>query len=310
MIPELPHAISFSGGKSSGRMLRLLMDTHSDFDKRFMVLFCNTGKEHDATLDFVHDVETRWGINIHWLEYCRIPSRDLSENWFRAGRKRSNLKKAQEKDEYAHWWREVNYLTASRRTDTNTPFDVLLEWANQLPNVQTRQCSVQMKLRTMQRFLGYHGIFEFNSYIGMRADEAHREMEVLVNIEKGEHPNFPLIRAGIHKSNVEEFWKNHPFTLRIPELLGNCDLCFLKKRWKRVAIAKMDPSAAIWWRDKEDVFAKKCVGAGAFFRKGESYQGVINDAAHPQLALDDQEEDNPCGCAAGGYRAFGDKDEI
>ena len=30
------------------------------FNKEFTVCFCNTGKERNETLDFVHEVEMRW----------------------------------------------------------------------------------------------------------------------------------------------------------------------------------------------------------------------------------------------------------
>ncbi len=32
-----------------------------------IVCFANTGKEEEATLQFVHDCAKNWGVEIHWL---------------------------------------------------------------------------------------------------------------------------------------------------------------------------------------------------------------------------------------------------
>lgn len=49
-----PRLISFSGGRSSAMMLKILADNGlRDTDH---VVFANTGKERHETLDFVHEV--------------------------------------------------------------------------------------------------------------------------------------------------------------------------------------------------------------------------------------------------------------
>jgi hypothetical protein len=207
-MSELANIVSFSGGQTSGFMLRRLMDTEPDFDKRFLVVFENTGREHDATLDFVRDVEKHWGVRVIWLEYTQVPAIEIDPELVPEGRKRSNLIKQQEQGLSAHWFKEVNYETAARRGQRG-PFDDLLEWANVLPNVQTRSCSVQLKIRTRDRYLRANGIGAFNSYIGIRADEAHRKLEILANIDKYETPVFPLIDGGIKKPEVNAWWDNH-----------------------------------------------------------------------------------------------------
>lgn len=306
----LPKIISFSGGQTSGYMLRREIDKigHSEFLKQFTTIFCNTGKEHDKTLDFVHEVETRWEIPIVWLEYCRIPAIEIKSEWLPTNRKRANLLKAQDSKENAHWFKIVGFHNAKRSNQIG-PFDELLEWANGLPNVRTRRCSVQMKIRTMHRFLNFNGIIDHSSFIGIRNDEAHRKIEILSNLEKGEHPEFPLIDSKVVLKQVNDFWDSHPFNLTIPNHMGNCDLCFLKARWKRVAAAKADPKAAQWWRDWETKKASQGVtGDGARFVAGKSYQAIINDAMQPGLFDDQEEQDIPCSCAVGGYRAKDDEE--
>lgn len=303
-----PKVVQFSGGQTSGFLLRRLMDANpSTFDSEFIVCFENTGKEHNATLDFVHEVETKWGVKIVWLQYCRVPAINISVESIPEGRARSNLIKKQNCGDDAHWFKIVNYNTAARSIDKDTPFDVLLNWVNTLPNVQTRICSVQMKVRTRDRFLRHSGIMEFDSFIGIRADESDRVAEILANIDRYECPVFPLVNDGITKKDVDGWWDEHPFKLGIPNYLGNCMFCFLKKYWKRLRVAKDYPSEIEWAAQWEEIFAKKCQGNGSQFKMGETYRSILNDSRHPEFDFGD--DDISCSCSIGGYRNKSDSDD-
>ena len=49
-----PTVISFSGGRTSAFMLYKVLEAHHmSLPPEAKVIFCNTGKEHEATLDFV-----------------------------------------------------------------------------------------------------------------------------------------------------------------------------------------------------------------------------------------------------------------
>lgn len=52
-----PKVLSFSGGLTSGYMLRREIDRIEidEYRKQFTTIFCNTGKEHDVTLDVTHE---------------------------------------------------------------------------------------------------------------------------------------------------------------------------------------------------------------------------------------------------------------
>ena len=67
---ETPGVINFSGGRTSGYMLRKILDA---FDNKLPddlpVVFANTGKEMPQTLDFVHDCSTHWDVPIVWVEW-------------------------------------------------------------------------------------------------------------------------------------------------------------------------------------------------------------------------------------------------
>ena len=71
---DLPHIVRFSGGRSSGMMLMMMLE--SDMlrrDRGDVVLFSNTSAEHPATYAFVRScarISERAGIPFFWLEYA------------------------------------------------------------------------------------------------------------------------------------------------------------------------------------------------------------------------------------------------
>jgi len=303
----LQKVLSFSGGQTSGYMLRREIERIGidRYREEFITIFCNTGKEHDSTLDFVHEVETRWKVPIVWLEYTRIPAIDINPELVPRGRKEANLRKAQAQGLSAHWFKEVNYFTAARDSDEHGPFDEMLEWAAAMPNVRGRSCSAFLKIRNIAKYLHSLGIHEWEDYIGIRYDEAHRALEITANRDdKGRFAKFPLIDSQTTKAHVDYWWNQHPFRLNIANHEGNCRGCFLKAKWKRLLWAKENPKSAQWWSDWEKKKrASGMSGDGATFQKGKTYEALIHEANQPTLFdVDMTEEDVPCSCAVGGYR--------
>ena len=291
------NAASISGGRTSGKMLRDLLDAGVPIHP----MFCNTGKERDETLDFVHEIEVRWNVPITWLEYTRVPARSIDPMVYPHPKSQSTVREQQDAGESTHWFRVVNYETARRRTDHWTPFDELLGWANVLPNVRTRMCSVQMKVRTMMRYLFSQGIYEWTDHIGIRFDEQHRALEILANAPQYRHAAFPLVDAKVTEADVFAFWAAQPFDLQLDSIQGNCDLCFLKARHKRVKIARDDPASLIWWEGQEEIFKTKAHGEGRYFRSGEPYAYIRTLAEYPMLPFDEDDIDVPCGCGDKGF---------
>lgn len=65
-----PALISFSGGRTSGYMLRQILDAHGgDLPSDVHVVFADTGQEHPATYAFVRDVGEWLGVEIHTVAY-------------------------------------------------------------------------------------------------------------------------------------------------------------------------------------------------------------------------------------------------
>lgn len=132
--------------------------------------------------------------------------------------------------------------------------------------------------------------------IGLRADEpkrvARRRAAEADNDQRWTDV-MPLAKAGIAKAHVLAFWAAQDFDLQLPvdekgdTIGGNCDLCFLKGKAKKLALIKADPRRAEWWIGEER-------RTGATFRPhGETYEklhlAVIQDAPACRVASDDDD---------------------
>lgn len=297
--------VLFSGGRTSGLMLKKLIDQYPDFHERFLVCFANTGKEMPQTLDFVHEVEVRERISIVWLEYNNIKAGLIPAGIFPTERRNKNLARATSAGQTAHWFNVVNYETASR---DGKPFDKMLNWASVLPNQGARMCSVQLKIRTVMRYLFSIGLKEYAPIIGIRKDEEHRVLEILASADAFEHPQFPMVDWLVDENEVLKFWRENDYDLKLESYQGNCDLCFLKATHKRIRIARENPELIGWWKDWEATKSNTCDGDGKFFRKGQPYSKIEQLATQTGfLELPANDVDISCSCVERGFRKDSDE---
>ena len=212
-----PAVISFSGGRSSAYMLHEILKAH-DFElpDYVKVIFANTGKEMPQTLDFVKDVGLNWEVDIVWLEYT--------------GKKQ---------------FRQVTYETASR---SGEPFAQLITDKNYLPNMMARFCTSELKVLTIERYMGGD---DFLTVVGIRGDEPRRAAKM----RSKDNYSVPLADDGVTENDIRSFWNEQHFDLAMPpagvNTLSNCDLCFLKGYSIKQSIVEHDPSIADWWVDQE-----------------------------------------------------------
>lgn len=285
---DAPLVVSFSGGRTSGRMLRLLLDSERKPD---LVLFANTGREREETLEFIHACETRWAIEIVWLEYTT-----------------GELFDGQDPNTPHHRWRRVNYRTAHRVNQPNRPFDQLDEWMSVLPNVQARACTAQLKTKTMRRYLESIGLTSWRSAIGIRADETHRTIEIISGSPSFIRCEFPLIDLGITEVDVMEYWQSQDFDLGLGQDEGNCDGCFLKSFGKLVNIERRRPGTLKWWDEWEKRKTAGGCQAGGRFRDDRSFARIIEMAERPTLLDEMPDDEIGCSCTEGGWRDVDDDD--
>lgn len=220
-----PATIAFSGGRTSGYMLWRILRAHGGrLPDDVVACFANTGKERPETLDFVRDCAANWNVHVNWLEWRN------SEVGVEV----------------------VNHNSASRNGE---PFNALIEKRRYLPNGVTRFCTIELKIRTQQRFIeANYGWPTWINVIGFRADEMRRVNKACARDETSKdkfRTVAPLAKAGITKAGVMAFWQAQPFDLRLQSHEGNCDLCFLKNRAKLRTIMYDRPDLAGWWIEQE-----------------------------------------------------------
>lgn len=251
-----PAVVSFSGGRTSGLMLYRILESHGGtLPDDVKVVFCNTGRELPETLDFVERCSCEWGVPITWLEYRHAGPR---------------------KPTFA----VVDYATADRTGETfETAVTARSGDSGFLPNVMVRYCTIEMKIKTLIRYLRSLGWVAWTNAIGFRADEPQRVAKARAgaNREKREDAVFPMHAAGMGRADVAAFWKSHPFDLQLGSDEGNCDFCFLKGTEKIVRLMRKRPERAGWWIGME-------AARGTRFRNDRpSYATLFQQSQEPQL---------------------------
>lgn len=273
---EGPALISFSGGRSSGYMLKHIIDAHGGtLPDNVKVAFSNTGKEMPETLDFVQECSSHWNVPIAWLEYD--PDAEFKT-------------------------RIVSHNSASRNGE---PFKKVIDKRGHLPNPVTRFCTVELKIRRAYfyacRILGWdHWI----NVIGFRGDEMRRVNKMGKRNDRWTEIA-PMAEAGVAKRDVQKWWNEQPFDLRLPNIdgrtpLGNCDLCFLKGEATLRGIMREKPELSKWWAEAEaeaEAIASK--PGGAKFRIDRpSYAEMASSVKNQFDWIFDEtyEQDRDCNC--------------
>jgi len=245
--------LSFSGGRTSAYML-----ANYETD---LAIFCNTGKEAEGTLDFVRKCGEYFEKEIIWLEY-----NPHSINKFDI----------------------VTFETASRNGE---PFEKLIKKNKFLPNQQMRFCTVEMKAKTIKRYLKNYlklDINDVNMFLGIRKDEPKRYFKLKDSNRNGWENTMPLFKDNITKKHIIEFWQKQPFDLNINSHEGNCDLCFLKGLTKKIELLRQNPKIANWWIEMEKTI-------NGTFNKDYSVETILNMSQN-QINLFENQNDIECFC--------------
>jgi 3'-phosphoadenosine 5'-phosphosulfate sulfotransferase (PAPS reductase)/FAD synthetase len=284
--------VAFSGGRTSGMMLRYILDTE---EQQPLVLFANTGRERDETLDFVHNVEKQWDCPVVWLQLTLAPP-DIS---FIKCIPSERTRVSYAKSKLVFWYEQVDYTSACRHKDSDSPFDKVIANRAILPNAVSRYCSSEMKVRTMQRYLWHNGIYRFRNAIGFRSDEPDRAYDLIYSSDRNKdcHLEFPLMRMGMTKEDVDLFWKQQNFDLGIQSYEGNCHLCFLKKRRSLLRLIHEKPELAEWWRQIEEQKGKTTkTPQGGQFNRNFSIQDLVEESFFYEPESEDTVDAMQCAC--------------
>lgn len=209
-------SISFSGGKTSAYMTKMLLD-HCEVhepDIEIIVTFVNTGQEHEETLKFVDRCDREFGFNVVWLEAVIDPRPGVGPRY-----------------------KIVDFATANR---DGKPYEDYIK-KHGLPNREYKQCNSRLKTEPMEAFRRRHLKWKKGTYsvaVGIRNDEMDR---VSLKAMREEGVFYPCIDADVRKHDVREWWALQSFNLNIPEHWGNCIWCWKKSNRKLLTIAKNNP---------------------------------------------------------------------
>lgn len=249
--------ISFSGGKTSALLTKIIKEQYAQFWDEIVVAFMNSGWEHAKTLEYVHKCDKQYGFGVVWLE-------------------------AEVNPEVGEGTRHkvVTFETASREGE---PFERVIEKYG-IPNNQYPHCTRELKQAPLTSYLRFIG-WEANSYntaIGIRADEIDRISPKWIR-EAG--AIYPLIDLGIRKQDVLAWELSEPVRLGIPEHYGNCTWCWKKSFRKLATAAREVPGILDFPARMEALHANTGRGEGdrRFFRGRKTTADILAMAADPAL---------------------------
>lgn len=235
--------VSFSGGRTSAYMARRLLDNRKPEDDLIFVI-ANSGQEDERTLIFADRCDREWGLNLVWIE-AEVPP-TLGEG-------------------IRH--RIVTFETADRTGYAS--FEPMISKYG-IPNKPFPHCSKYLKKRPIESYAKSIGWKkgDYQTAIGIRADEIDRQSSEAA----AQGLIYPLLRWGVKKPFILQWWRAQPFDLDLEERNGNCRTCWKKSRRKLLTIAAEDPNAFSFMAEMEARYQfagpRPDKGPHRFFRDG------------------------------------------
>lgn len=216
--------ISFSGGRTSAFMAKLVLELPKYKKSNIIVVYANTGKENEETLKFIDKCDKEFKLDLVWIEADVIHEKGKGTNY-----------------------KIVTFETASRKGE---PFEQVIKKYG-LPSKLYRHCTRELKEVIITKYGKFiFGTTDFYQAIGIRADEPHR-------IGSNKNKFYPLAEMGFTEDIIRNWWDRQSFDLELKDYQGNCDLCFLKSIRKKLTILEEDESKSIWWDKMEKLYAKE-----------------------------------------------------
>jgi 3'-phosphoadenosine 5'-phosphosulfate sulfotransferase (PAPS reductase)/FAD synthetase len=222
MEQEKTLLVSFSGGRTSAFMLKLIFeaDRYKDFKK--VVLFANTSKEKEETLIFVKQVSENFNIPVIWLEAKIHPEKGVGTTFSIA-----------------------SFKEAKREGELYT--EMINKYG--LPSSTTPFCTRELKQQPMVTYMKSLGLKNWSTAVGIRKDELHRKKQANQRLK---NPIYPLIDLfPCDERFIRSWWNRQTFDLKLKDYQGNCDLCFKKSLRKKLTLLAEEPELASYWNEQE-----------------------------------------------------------
>lgn len=223
MTTQKPILISFSGGRTSAFMAKFLMEYEPYQSIPKVVCFANTGKEFEATLEFVENCDREFGLNVVWLEANVNPEKGSGTSF-----------------------KVCDFLSASRNGE---PFEAVIKKYG-IPAKQFPHCTRELKQKPIKKYMQSLGYKKWITALGIRHDEPHR-----INRRPDGNtmaPFLPLVDIlKVDEAFIRNWWDRQSFDLDLKDYQSNCDLCWKKSKRKRLTLISEKSNTAEWWKNME-----------------------------------------------------------
>lgn len=243
-----PLLVSFSGGRTSAYMTKLILDNWRD-RYQIHVVFANTGLEHPKTLEFIRNCDEQFGFGTVWIESVINQERGIGPGF-----------------------RVVTFDTAARNGE---PFEGFIR-KHGIPNPVMLGCTRSLKHYPMLAWMRAHGLSEktCKTAIGIRADEKRRVSDAAAD----RNIIYPLVDEWpTDKQDVLSWWEDQPFDLGIEEFEGNCRGCFKKSKRKHFLQMEKDPSVYDWHARMEELYSTVNSTSHRYFFRGDQSTAMLRE---------------------------------
>lgn len=248
-------------------MTLFALELANRYGMEFECLFCDTGNEHEATLDYVNEFAHRMGFKITWLKA------NFSAN---IARRRLFVEQS---DSYMDEVRErvLRYLYP-----TGNPFLDLCLWKGRFPSVTRRYCTVYLKVLTArEQYIDplLDGSHIVESWQGVRAEESAYRAALPKRSMEDENLTIvrPLLRWSVTK--VLAMHRRHNMPMNPLYKMGmfrvGCMPCINARKDEIFRIASRFPQHIDRIREWEwQVSQVSKLGGSTFFHKGSMSAAV------------------------------------
>jgi len=212
---------SVSAGYSSVMMAIKMRDWFPDH--KIINVMANTSKERPESLEFMHECDIYYGLNLVWIE----------AEFHERGKGTTPT--------------VVKYKDLKRNGEV---FEAGIK-KNGIPFSKNKWCNRDMKLEVLTKYA--NSVFGKDNYsvaVGLRIDELDRVRKDF----KTNNVFYPLIDNEIDTKARNLFWSKQPIKISIPAFKGNCDLCFEKSNRKLTTILEEEPHIGDWWQEMVDKY--------------------------------------------------------
>ncbi|WP_231562637.1 phosphoadenosine phosphosulfate reductase [Muricauda sp. MAR_2010_75] len=178
------------------------------------------------------------------------------------------------------------------------PFTGAIEQLNKIkwtgvPNQATPYCSSYLKTRPIHKFAtDVFGTPNYIKAIGYRFEDMPKRITISALEQKTDliAPLLTDFEQPIPLRELNRFWNNQPFKLKINSNYGNCQLCWKKSEKNLIKSIRYGVDCIDWYRDMERKYDNR------FFRNNLSIDDLISMASITNQIEVFSDEGESCFC--------------